>query len=174
MLTLVIGGELASAHINMWILCKASRVALLPSTLHLSHIPFMIAPTVQQLVSRASDYPFPGARIVMGEGTSAGTAIAFYEGFCLASAYEPIFDVTTRGLPQSLTASVESAERFGDELGFQALTLTGDGASFDPFAQLDDDPKLVELDRLSRALHAFNFFERSGRVCCSCVSTNVC
>jgi EAL domain-containing protein (putative c-di-GMP-specific phosphodiesterase class I) len=142
----------------MCILCKASGAALLPSTLHRSQTSFMIAPTVQQLVSRASDYPFPGARIVMGEGASSGTAIAYYEGFCLASAYEPIFDVTTRGLPQSLTASVESAERFGDELGFQALTLTGDGASFDPFAQMDDDPRLVELDRLSRALHAFNFF----------------
>ena len=118
----------------------------------------MIAPTVQQLVSRASDYPFPGARIVMGEGARAESAIAFYDGFALASAYEPIFDVSTRGLPQSLTASVESAERFGDELGFQALTLTVDGAPFDPFAQLDDDPRLVALDRLSRALHAFNFF----------------
>jgi EAL domain-containing protein (putative c-di-GMP-specific phosphodiesterase class I) len=119
--------------------------------------PFMITPTVQQLVSRAEDYPFPGARIVMGEGASAGAAVAFYEEFCLASAYEPIFDVTTRGFPQSLTASVESAERFGDELGFQALTLTGD-VSFDLFAQFDDDARLVELDRLSRALHAFNFF----------------
>ncbi len=143
-------------HINMWILCKAPDVSLLPSTLNRSHNPFMITPTVQQLVARAADFPIGGARIVMGENSCA--AVAHYEGFSLASAYEPIFDVTTRGFPQSLTASVESAERFGDELGFQAMTLTAEGVSFDPFAQLDDDPRLVELDRLSRALHAFNFF----------------
>jgi EAL domain-containing protein (putative c-di-GMP-specific phosphodiesterase class I) len=118
----------------------------------------MITPSVQELVSRTAEHPFPGAHIVIGEGAHAGAAIAHYGELCLASAYEPIFDVTTRGQPQSLTASVESAERFGDELGFQALTVLGDGASFDPFAQLDDDRQLVELDRLSRALHAFNFF----------------
>jgi EAL domain-containing protein (putative c-di-GMP-specific phosphodiesterase class I) len=118
----------------------------------------MITPSVQELVSRAVEHPFPGAHIVLGEGTHAGAAVARYGEFCLASAYEPIFDVTTRGQPQSLTASVESAERFGDELGFQAVTLLGDGAMFDPFSQLDDDRQLVELDRLSRGLHAFNFF----------------
>jgi EAL domain-containing protein (putative c-di-GMP-specific phosphodiesterase class I) len=118
----------------------------------------MIAPTIPQLVQRAGDHAFPGARFAMGDGAQAGVAIAHYDDFCLASAYEPIFDVTTRGQPQSLTASVESAEKFGDELGFQAVTLTREGASFDPFAQLDDDKQLVELDRLSRALNAFNFF----------------
>jgi len=118
----------------------------------------MITPSVQELVARAVEHPFPGARIVLGENAHAGAAVAHYGEFCLASAYEPIFDVTTRGQPQSLTASVESAERFGDELGFQAVTLLGDGARFDPFSQLDDDRQLVELDRLSRGLHAFNFF----------------
>ena len=119
---------------------------------------FMIAPTIPQLVLRAAEHPLPGARFVMGEGALAGFAVAQYEGVTLASAYEPIFDVTTRGQPQSLTASVESAEKFGDELGFQAVTLTRDGASFDPFTEFDDDRQLVELDRLSRALNAFNFF----------------
>lgn len=124
----------------------------------------MISPTVTQLVLRATEYPFPGAHIVMGDGVQAHHAVARYEGFNLASAYEPIFDVTNRGTPQSLTASVESAQKFGDELGFQAMTLTGDGASFDPFASIDDDRQLVDLDRLSRALNAFNFFgaQRSG------------
>jgi EAL domain-containing protein (putative c-di-GMP-specific phosphodiesterase class I) len=119
---------------------------------------FMITPSVQELVARAAEHPFPGAHITLGEGPHAGMAVAHYGEFCLASNYEPIFDVTTRGQPQSLTASVESAERFGDELGFQAVTLLGNGAMFDPFSQLDDDRQLVELDRLSRGLHAFNFF----------------
>jgi EAL domain-containing protein (putative c-di-GMP-specific phosphodiesterase class I) len=118
----------------------------------------MIAPTITQLVLRAADHPFPGARFAMKDGAQAKQAVAQYEGITLASAYEPIFDVTTRGTPQSLTASVESAQRFGDELGFQAITLTEDGASFDPFASFDDDRRLVDLDRLSRALNAFNFF----------------
>ena len=45
--------------------------------------------------------------------------------------------------------------------GFQAVTRRLDGEPFDPFAsfdQIDDDPQLVTLDRMSRALHAINFF----------------
>lgn len=124
---------------------------------------FMITPSIQELVSRATENPFPGARIALAEGAPDGPATASYDGFSLASAYEPIFDVSTRGLPQSLTASVESAERFGDELGFQALTILDHKLSTDAFADLDDR-QLVEIDRLSRALHAFNFFgaQRSG------------
>ena len=29
---------------------------------------------------------------------------------------------------------------------------------FDPFERIEDDPQLVALDRMSRALHAINFF----------------
>jgi EAL domain-containing protein (putative c-di-GMP-specific phosphodiesterase class I) len=118
----------------------------------------MIAPTVSELVSKAAAHPFLGAHIVLGESEHRAAAIARYEGVGLASAYEPIFDVGTHSFPQTLSASPESAERFGDELGVQALTLLADGSSFDLFAQIESDRELVELDRLSRALHAFNFF----------------
>ena len=39
----------------------------------------------------------------------------------LASAYEPIYDVTMPGAPQS-TSFADAIERYGDELGFQAVT----------------------------------------------------
>jgi EAL domain-containing protein (putative c-di-GMP-specific phosphodiesterase class I) len=118
----------------------------------------MIAPTLDQLVAMAADHPFLGAHLAPGMAEHAGSAIAHYGEVSLASCYEPIFDVGTHSFPQTLTVSPGSAERFGDELGFQAVTQLADGASYDPFAQLDDDRELVELDRLSRALHAFNFF----------------
>jgi EAL domain-containing protein (putative c-di-GMP-specific phosphodiesterase class I) len=118
----------------------------------------MIAPTLPDLVSKAAEHPFLGAHIALGDGEHEGTALARFHGVTLGSAYEPIFDVGTHSFPQTLTASPESAERFGDELGVQALTLLTDGPCHDPFAQMNDDRQLVELDRLSRALHAFNFF----------------
>jgi len=118
----------------------------------------MIAPTVPELVSKAAEHPFLGAHIVMGDGEHAGMALAQYRDVALASAYEPIFDVGTHSFPQTLTASPESAERFGDELGVEALTLLADGEPNALFAQVEDDRELVDLDRLSRALHAFNFF----------------
>jgi EAL domain-containing protein (putative c-di-GMP-specific phosphodiesterase class I) len=118
----------------------------------------MLAPTVPELVSNAAAHPFLGAHIALDDREQRSLAVANYHGVTLASAYEPIFDVGTHSFPQTLSASPESAERFGDELGMQALTLVSDSASCDPFAQIGDDRELVELDRLSRALHAFNFF----------------
>ncbi|MDR5736519.1 MULTISPECIES: EAL domain-containing protein [unclassified Caballeronia] len=120
----------------------------------------MIAPSLPELVARAAEHPFLGAHIVLGEGEHARQAIAHYGEVTVASAYEPIFDVGTHSFPQTLSASPESAERFGDELGMQALTLIEGDVPHDPFARLDDDRALVALDRLSRALHAFNFFGR--------------
>ncbi|WP_250450499.1 EAL domain-containing protein [Caballeronia sp. ATUFL_M2_KS44] len=120
----------------------------------------MIAPSLPELVARAAEHPFLGAHIVLGEGERAQQAIAHYRDLTVASAYEPIFDVGTHSFPQTLSASPESAERFGDELGLQALTLIEGDIPRDPFAHLDDDRELVALDRLSRALHAFNFFGR--------------
>jgi len=118
----------------------------------------MIPPSLSQLVARAAEHPFLGAYIALGEGGHAQQAIARYGEITVASAYEPIFDVGTHSFPQTLSASPESAERFGDELGLQALTLIEGDVPHDPFASLDDDRDLVVLDRLSRALHAFNFF----------------
>ncbi|AQG97852.1 MULTISPECIES: EAL domain-containing protein [Caballeronia] len=118
----------------------------------------MISPSLPELVARAAKHPFLGAHVVLGENEHAGQAVAHYRDLCISSAYEPIFDVGTHSFPQTLSASPESAERFGDELGVQALTLIQGDAPRDPFGQLEDDRELVVLDRLSRALHAFNFF----------------
>lgn len=124
----------------------------------------MIAPSVAELVAKAAGHPFLGAHVALVAGEHGNVARVNYNEISLASAYEPIFDVGTHSFPQTLTASAESAERFGDELGFQAMTHMADGSSFDLFEQLDDDRALVELDRLSRLLHAFNFFgaQRAG------------
>ncbi len=49
-------------------------------------------------------------------------ALARFEGIELASAYEPIFDISVHALAQSLSSGAEGVDRFGDELGFQAVT----------------------------------------------------
>jgi EAL domain-containing protein (putative c-di-GMP-specific phosphodiesterase class I) len=118
----------------------------------------MLSPSLPELVAHAREHPFLGAHIALGEGAHEREAIARYQDMTIASAYEPIFDVGTHSFPQVLSASPESAERFGDELGVQAITLIEGEAPSDPFAQLQDDRALVALDRLSRALHAINFF----------------
>jgi EAL domain-containing protein (putative c-di-GMP-specific phosphodiesterase class I) len=124
----------------------------------------MIQQTVPQLVARAAEHPFLGEHLALGEGIYHDSAIARFDGFELASAYEPIFDISVHALAQSLSSAPESVDRFGDELGFQAVTLRLDGEPFDPFDRIESDPKLVALDRMSRALHAINFFgtERHG------------
>jgi EAL domain-containing protein (putative c-di-GMP-specific phosphodiesterase class I) len=118
----------------------------------------MIPQTVPQLVARAAEHPFLGEHLALGEGIHHDSAIARVDGFELASSYEPIFDISVHALAQSLSSAPDSAERFGDELGFQAMTLRLDGEPFDPFDRVEDDPQLVALDRMSRALHAINFF----------------
>lgn len=118
----------------------------------------MISPSLPELVARAKQHPFLGAHIVLGDGEHGDQAIARYGELTIASAYEPIFDVGTHSFPQELSASPESAEHFGDELGLQALTIIEGDVPRDPFGQMQDDRELVALDCLSRALHAFNFF----------------
>ncbi|PXW23726.1 EAL domain-containing protein [Paraburkholderia caballeronis] len=120
----------------------------------------MIPPTIPELVARAAEHPFLGEHLAMGTGARAAQAVARRGGIELCSAYEPIYDVTVHGLEQSLSAEPASAERFGDELGFQAVTLRADGPQAvpcDPFGDTLDDPELVALDRMARALHAINF-----------------
>jgi EAL domain-containing protein (putative c-di-GMP-specific phosphodiesterase class I) len=121
-----------------------------------SRIP-MIAPTIPELVARASDHPFLGEHLALGTGARHAQAVARRGDIELCSAYEPIYDVTVHGLEQSLSAEPSSAARFGDELGFQAITLRADGALCDPFTDTTDDTELVALDRMVRALHAINF-----------------
>ncbi|QCP50904.1 EAL domain-containing protein [Trinickia violacea] len=118
----------------------------------------MIPSTIPALVAHAAGHPFLGQHLVMGEGEHSGSACARFRNIEIGSAYEPIFDVSMHGIPQTLTSSPESADRFGDELGFQAITQRLDGTTFDPFDTATDDQELVALDRLSRALHAINFF----------------
>lgn len=122
---------------------------------------YMIPPTIPNLIARATDHPFLGEHLVMGTGVHSDVALAQFDGFELASAYEPIFDISVHALAQSLSSGAEGVDRFGDELGFQAVTQRLDGApfdAFDPFDRIADDQELVALDRMSRALHAINFF----------------
>lgn len=115
----------------------------------------MIPPTIPALVARAAEHPFLREHLSLDE--REGTAFARFRHVRLQSAYEPIFDVSMSGM-QTLWSSPEQADRFGDELGFQALTERADGAAFDPFDTVREDRELVTLDRLARTLHAVNFF----------------
>jgi hypothetical protein len=122
---------------------------------------YMIPPTIPNLIARAADHPFLGEHLAMGTGVHSDIALAQFGGVELASAYEPIFDISVHALAQSLSSGAEGVDRFGDELGFQAVTQRLDGApfdAFDPFDHIADDQELVALDRMSRALHAINFF----------------
>ncbi|MCM3118889.1 hypothetical protein M3610_27520, partial [Neobacillus sp. MER 74] len=78
----------------------------------------MIPPTSPELVSRAGQLPYLREHLALAEG---GTACANLPERTLASAYEPIYDVTMPGAPQS-TSFADAIERYGDELGFQAVT----------------------------------------------------
>ncbi|ACR27884.1 EAL domain-containing protein [Burkholderia glumae] len=114
----------------------------------------MIPPTIPELVDRASQLPYLREHLALAPG--GDTAIASLPGLTLESVYEPIYDVTMPGAPQS-SSFADAIERYGDELGFQAV-LRASGAPYDPFDAIADDPTLVAVDRLSRALHAINFF----------------
>ncbi|WP_186275848.1 EAL domain-containing protein [Burkholderia gladioli] len=114
----------------------------------------MIPPTIPELVDRAGKLPYLREHIALA--AEGELAVARLHELTLGSAYEPIYDVTMPGAPQS-SSLADAIERYGDELGFQAV-LRADGAPFDPFGALTDDPTLVAVDRLSRALHAINFF----------------
>ncbi|OAJ61791.1 EAL domain-containing protein [Paraburkholderia ginsengiterrae] len=121
----------------------------------------MILPTIPNLIARAADHPFLGQHLMMGQGMHHDVALAQSGGLELTSAYEPIFDISVHALAQSLSCGAEGVDRFGDELGFQAVTQRLDAAPFevfDPFDRIADDQELVALDRMSRALHAINFF----------------
>jgi EAL domain-containing protein (putative c-di-GMP-specific phosphodiesterase class I) len=121
----------------------------------------MIPPTIPNLIARAADHPFLGQHLMMGQGMHHDAALAQFGGLELTSAYEPIFDISVHALAQSLSCGAEGVDRFGDELGFQAVTQRLDAPPFevfDPFDRIADDQELVALDRMSRALHAINFF----------------
>ncbi|RDK00684.1 EAL domain-containing protein [Paraburkholderia lacunae] len=121
----------------------------------------MIPPTIPDLIARASGHPFLGEHLAMGTGVHSEYAMAEFDGIQLGSAYEPIFDISVHSLAQSLSSGPECVDQFGDELGFQAVTQRLDGEPFDlfdPFDRIADDQELVALDRMSRALHAINFF----------------
>ncbi|HEV3106073.1 MAG TPA: EAL domain-containing protein [Trinickia sp.] len=117
----------------------------------------MIPPTIPALIAHAAEHPFLREHLSLGESERDGSAHAQFHDVRLESAYQPIFDVSMSGI-QTLWSAPESADRFGDELGFQALTRRADGAPFDPFDACTDDRELVALDRLARTLHAINFF----------------
>ena len=114
----------------------------------------MMPPTIAQLIERAASNPFLAERIRL---SADNTALGSFNGVDFTSTYQPIFDVGMAALTQSLSASPDSADRFGDEVGFEAvLRLTNSTA--DIFSHVENDTQLVALDRLSRATHTINFF----------------
>jgi EAL domain-containing protein (putative c-di-GMP-specific phosphodiesterase class I) len=120
----------------------------------------MIAPTIPELVARAADYPPLGEDLALGHGEFESQAVARRSGIELVSGYEPIYDISVHSGVQSLAADLANASRFGDELGYQAVTLRaedGQAAPCDPFQDSLDDPELVALDRMVRTMHAINF-----------------
>lgn len=117
----------------------------------------MIPPTVPALIEHAAAYPFLREHLSLDAGTPSGFAYAQLRDMRIESGYQPIFDVSMNGM-QTLWSAPESADRFGDELGFQALTLQPDGVQLDAFVCAANDQELVALDRLARTLHAINFF----------------
>jgi EAL domain-containing protein (putative c-di-GMP-specific phosphodiesterase class I) len=117
----------------------------------------MIPPTVPALIEHAAAYPFLREHLSLDAGKPSGFAYALLRDMRIESGYQPIFDVSMNGM-QTLWSAPESADRFGDELGFQALTLQPGGVQFDPFDCVADGQELVALDRLARTLHAINFF----------------
>lgn len=114
----------------------------------------MIPPTIPALIEHAAVQPFLREHLALGASTRSDFAYAQVHEMRIESGYQPIFDVSMNGM-QTLWSAPESADRFGDELGFQALTLGADGR---PFEHIADDPEFVSLDRLVRTLHAINFF----------------
>ncbi|MCF7696474.1 EAL domain-containing protein [Mycetohabitans rhizoxinica] len=126
----------------------------------------MIPPTLSELAAAAARHPYFAERVLLHAGT---TARGRHHGLELTSQYQPIFDVGSRGFPQSLAADAHAADRFGDDIGYQAITQAAPAGAEsspvrDPFNSTVDDQDLVALDRLSRLVHAINFFgvQRSG------------
>lgn len=113
--------------------------------------------TIAELIALAANLPTLGDRMRLGEN---GYAIGHFAGDDFASDYQPIFDIGVGDATQSLAAAPDSADRFGDEVGYEATLRLIDrvGSPRNLFAAIDDDGQLVGLDRLARALHAINFF----------------
>ncbi len=117
----------------------------------------MIPPTIPSLIEHAAVHPFLHEHLALDASVPSALAHAHFRDMRIESGYQPIFDVSMSGI-QTLWSAPESADRFGDELGFQALTLQPGGVPFDPCEYIEDSQELVAVDRLARTLHAINFF----------------
>jgi EAL domain-containing protein (putative c-di-GMP-specific phosphodiesterase class I) len=110
--------------------------------------------SLPELIRHADVSPVLRERLVLAEDGRSVTAR--HGERTLASAYLPVYDVTMPGAPASASFA-EGIARYADELGFLAATQI-DGTISNPFDDALDDQQLVELDRLTRGLHAINFF----------------
>lgn len=126
----------------------------------------MIPLTIPELVAATGRHPYFAERVRLD---ADGRAHGRHGGIEFASDYQPIFDVGSRGFPQSLAADAHAADRFGDDIGCQAITrVVADertqARGLSPFDSIAEDSDLVALDRLSRLVHTINFFgaQRSG------------
>jgi EAL domain-containing protein (putative c-di-GMP-specific phosphodiesterase class I) len=124
-------------------------------------------PSIARLVELASSHANLAGRLSLAP---SGAALGHLDGVSFGSDYQPIFDIAAGNATQSLIAEPHAADRFGDEVGFEARARvipleTGDGAGAlqrdaapELFSLVESDAQLVGLDRLARAVHTINFF----------------
>jgi EAL domain-containing protein (putative c-di-GMP-specific phosphodiesterase class I) len=117
----------------------------------------MQPPNIAQLVDLLPSYVPGEDRLFLA---ADGAARACLDSIEYDSVYQPIFDAGHAGITQSLSASPHDVAHFGDEIGFQGMLRRVDDplSPTDPLSFIDDASHLVGMDRLSRMLHAINFF----------------
>ena len=123
----------------------------------------MQPPTTVRLVELAAGHASLAGRLSLAP---SGVALGRLQCLSFGSAYQPIYDLAAGNATQSLIADPHHADRFGDEMGFEARTVAvGAGAAQatrdatpDLLARVESDSQLVDLDRLARTLHVINFF----------------
>jgi EAL domain-containing protein (putative c-di-GMP-specific phosphodiesterase class I) len=131
---------------------------------------------IAQLVELALAHAAGEDRLYLSEQARAVVRVAGAE---FGSGYESIVDFGTAAAPANVLSRAEGRAQpqagtpatlalAGQEIGYQGV-LQGTGSHAgpppgNPLAELDDAKQLVALDRLSRILHAINFFgaQRQG------------
>ena len=118
----------------------------------------MTLPPLPDLIAQALTYPQFADRLA---SDGQGRVVARFNGITLSSSFSPIYDLASYATAATAPSGVG---RFGEEVGFEARLCAWNDATAAPlstrdwFASIREDTQLVDLDRLSRALHALNFF----------------
>ena len=122
---------------------------------------FMIPPTIPELVARAAEHPFLGEHLVMGQGVHHDIALAQFDGHRTRQRLRA--DLRYQRACAGAVAVVGGrgrgpVRRRTRVPGRHPSARAAPFDVFDPFDRIGDDQELVALDRMSRALHAINFF----------------